>query len=276
MFPQPNSNDPALQGQTQFRLYTQILSPGDIYESEQSCHAIAIGPNSDLNNVNVIYFDPIPKSILDGAGLPVRDESMVGSLVVSPDRPFIGRIDVRMDAPGRYPITGQPGRILFAAADIVDPLWKDANGIAGDGYIYQAIYLDIIQYFQPPSSLTPQRSDRVYSYQYFDEGTDPLVNDAYLVIPAYGRKSGFFSFINRGITPHDVEIIGVNFATTSRTPSGAIQTSVYLGAMAVDGSDEYQYDSSVDGSFDLFALRVANYDQAEPFPTLIRLSDDPL
>ena len=56
-YPQPSADQYAIKGYQFFRLNTLLTSPGDIYQSQQSGHAFAIGPESDISNVNVAYFD---------------------------------------------------------------------------------------------------------------------------------------------------------------------------------------------------------------------------
>ena len=84
-YPQPDSNQYAIKGYQFFRLNTLLTSPGDIYESAQSGHSIAIGPESDLANINVAYFDD-------------QVETFMQRTTISPLRAFVGRIDARNDA----------------------------------------------------------------------------------------------------------------------------------------------------------------------------------
>jgi hypothetical protein len=183
MFPQPSSISPVLLGQQSFRLTTPIAGPGDIYESETGALAFAIGPNSDISSVLVTALDE-------------DDASGISQVTISPDRWYIGRTDSRVDS--LYNGSNRRGRILISLQDIYDPEYEPLGFGADDSITRVTPILDVIQYFVSPPALTPQRSDRNFQFQYLETpatvgGTD----SAWIVIPAYGRKSGFFSFRNQ-------------------------------------------------------------------------------
>lgn len=290
-FPQPNSNAAVTTGQDVFRINTQVMSPGDIFESEVGCHAVAIGPNSDLDTVNVIYLDPVPKYFVPVAAVqPTLDTSMMGQATISPDRPYIGRLDAQVET-ADYPLINRPGRILFAAGDIVvDPSFylPEAYEPTEDSLSFEPVYIDIIQYLTPPPSLIPQRSDKTYRYQYFPSALIKA-GSAWVVIPGYGRKSGSFVFKNASTAdPTDsvtVHVFGVKLSN-SNTPGVVGEAAVEIftsAALAVDDVANYVYDSSADGEWDVFYLVLEGYfggSDPQPlplaFPTTITLSDDPL
>ncbi len=168
-FPQPNSNDYATGGYKFFRLNTLLVSPGDMYESEQSGLALAVGPQSDIANVNVAYFDD-------------QVPDFMQFTQIAPTRAFVGRVDARNEA--KYSPAQRPGRIFLWSDDIYDPNFRPRGFSAvNDRIQFVAPRLDVIQYFDQPGTLGPARADKTYQFQnYIVSGT------LYIVVPFYGRK----------------------------------------------------------------------------------------
>jgi hypothetical protein len=219
--PQPNSIAPVLGGQQFFRLKTPLLSVGDIYESEVSGLGLALGPDSDIATVLVTYFD---------ANAP----TMLSQATISPDRALVGRIDARNET--QYPGPGsRRGRVLISVDDIYDARWLP-DGFNGDDAIqFETPVLDVIQYFVNAPSVAPPRSDRVFRYQYLQPPTNPG-GETFVVIPGYGRKSGYFTYYNlSGGAAITIKIYGVKMSTSSAPgPVGSFQlqlaTQVVLDA----------------------------------------------
>lgn len=262
-YPQPSSVDPVLGGQDHFRLITEVVSPGDIYESEVSALAFALGPNSDVATVLITYFDP-------------DATTMVGQAIISPDRDFVGRIDARNEAvyPGP-PSSGRRGRILFSLADIYDQRWRPDVFTADDQIAFEAPILDVIQYFTSEPSVESQRSDKAFRYQYFAIPTNPP-HSSWVVIPSWGRKSGFFTFKNLDAGEIvTATVYGVKLSTSaSPGPAGAFQKSLATSAIAAAGGTfTYPWKSSADGAWDYFAISLLNY-RGSAMPVTVTLSDD--
>lgn len=261
MFPQPSSVSPVLLGQQAFRLTTPIAGPGDIYESEVGALAFAIGPNSDMSSILVTAYDE-------------DDDSGVQQMIISPDRWFIGRTDARTEV--LYPGSNRKGRILISLQDIYDPDYTPL-AIAEDDAIERVTpILDVIQYFVSPTAFTPQRSDRKFQFQYLTPpSTLSSAKSTWVIIPAYGRKSGFFSFRNQD--PSETITVTVNGVqlSTSMPPGtrGAYEQSLYTKQIVNNGSDKYSYLSSTDGLWDLFIIQLQNY-RGNAMPITITLSDD--
>jgi len=258
-FPQPDSAAPVLGGKQFWRLQTLLSSPGDIYESQVGALGMVVGPDSDISSYLVTYYDQ-------------ESSTLVSQLIVSPDRDTIGRIDARNDQPYAAP-GSRKGRILISIADIYDPVVRPANYTNGEDAIeYETPIIDLIQYFVNPPSITPQRSDRGFGYQYL---RPPLVagKSSFLLIPGYGRKSGYFTFTNKdtGGNTVTVRVSGLKLATTN----GAAETSLSTNALAPNASAQFAYKSSANGLWDLFAIELDNY-HGNAMPVSITLSDDPL
>jgi hypothetical protein len=269
-YPQPSSTAPVLAGQDNFRLTTPLRSGGDIYESEVSAYGFAVGPNSDLASIAVTYFDENASSFTNQA-------------IITPDRNIVGRIDARNDS--TYPgATPRRGRILLSPNDIWDnnfePLGFD---VADDVIRFVAPVLDVIQYFTPAPSVTPPRSDREFRFQYYDLPNDLVDGITWVAIPAYGRKSGFFTFknIGNGIVTTNITVMGVKLsASASPGPIGAVQKVLFTDGLITGGTQTtYAFKSSADGVWDLLLIGLGGgagpgpYNGG-PFPTTVVLSDD--
>lgn len=268
-FPQPASTAPVLGGKQFFRLKTNLVSAGDIYESEASALGFVMGPDSDIGTVQIAYYD--------------EDEAAgsVTTAIISPDRHLIGRIDARNDV--AYPGAGsRKGRILISTTDIWDPTFRPVGFDVTDDVIeYETPLLDVIQYFVTPPSVMPPRSDRTFRYQYWKPPLDAADGITYIAIPAYGRKSGYFTFLNRdGINTITVSIDAVKLSTSASPGAvGSFAARLFTNDLLSNADDSYQYKASTDGLWDLFLVSLgkgAGFAYAgAAFPTAITLSDDP-
>lgn len=275
-FPQPPSQDALLNPlSNEFRLRTQLLSNGDLFESEVSAAAFVIGPDSDVSSIQVSYYDPLARYYTNDAGLPVAETSRMSSQIVSVERALVGSFAARMDTD--YPqMPGRKGRILLSNANTYLPGWLDAVDGEAARYLRIPPVFDVIQYFQQRPSLTSQRADKTYDFQY--TLTDPAGTPTFIVIPAWGRKSGFFTFLNRTGSAQDVRVDGVTYST-SNSPGvvGSRQEVLFTAAaLANNATTSYQYDQSADGAFDAIVIRISAWDLNEAFPISVLLSDDPL
>lgn len=258
-YPQPNANDASLNGAPFFRLNTLLSSPGDIYESEQGSAGLVIGPDSDVANVEVAYYDPqVPNNFMQFA-------------TISPQRGLMGTIAARNDA--RYAPSQRPGRFLFWIDDIYDPNFRPRSFNSGtDSIQFVAPRLDVLQYFAPQQSLGPGRSDKSFVFQnYIVSGT------LFIVVPYYGRKYCYVNFTNRDTTQQNTfGILGVNYCITQDgSPNPYHQESTIRSPAAVapnGGSVTVVVRASNQGMFDALVFSV---NAAGPAPLRIIVSDVP-
>lgn len=213
-YPQPEADQYAIQGSQFFRLLTPLASPGDIYESTQSGHAFAVGPQSDIANVNVGYFDGQVPTFLQ-------------STVISPTRAFVGRIDARNDA--EYDPAQRPGRILFWSDDLYDPNFRPRAAASTDTVTFVAPVLDVIEYFKPLASLSPGREDKEFVFQNYLLTSGAL----YIVVPYYGRKYCYIEFTNREVTGNTFGVSTVNYAITQDDSGNPYHQETVLRAPAI-------------------------------------------
>jgi hypothetical protein len=249
-----------------YRLTTPIVSSGDIYESEVSANAIVLGPQSDIARVRVTYFDPN------------QPTTLLSQAVISPDRSLTGlvpAVNTEQYVSSFTQSNPRKGRVLFSIDDYYDQRFRPATFDGNvDTIAFEAPNLDVIQYFKGLPSVVPQRSDRVFPYQYFK--TPTAGNSAWLIVPGYGRKSGFFTFNNLdGLNTVTMRLTGVKLQPTGLgSPAGAWQGALDNAALASNATRQYKYKSSTDGLWDLFCIELENYAGAA-FPLTITLSDDP-
>lgn len=269
-FPQPNADLYALAGADYFRLNTPLVSAGDLYESQQSCHALALGPESDISRVNVNFLDSQSPQALNG-------------LRIGPVRDFVGRVDA-LNNSALYLPSNRPGRVLIWPDEIYDPNYIPNSGFNPDFDVIQFItpQLDVIQYFKPPVSLQSQRVDKTFYFQDFPLPEGLALNNSYnLMIPYYGRRYAYISFTNwSNILPVgniDYEIVGVNFAIALTGVGGPFEKhgeTVLLATTAVNGGSQQVLivTAPQHGMFDMIRIRMQRTDaQINNGPTLLKV-----
>jgi hypothetical protein len=180
-------------------LLTPLTSPGDIYESEQSGHALALGPQSDVANINVAYFDD-------------QVPTFVNQTQIGPRRSFVGRIDARNT--DTYAPTNRPGRVFFWPADLYDPSYIPAfqGGGQPDQVTFITPIIDVIQYFSPQPSLVPARNDKTFRFTDvpFAIGGEGQ-REGWLIVPYWGRQSAAIRCSNFTSAEVDLKVRGVNY-----------------------------------------------------------------
>lgn len=265
-YPQPSSVLPVKNGQDFFRLTTPIVSSGDIYESEVSANAIVLGPDSDIARVQVTYYN--------------ADVSVgLSNAIVSPDRSLTGlvpAVNTEHYISSFSQSNPRKGRVLVSLDDYYNIRFRPALFAGGDEIQFETPTLDLIFYFKGLPSVIPQRSDRTFMYQYFKTPAAPGAGvSSWLVVPGYGRKSGYFTFQNLdGVNTVTVTVLGVKLQPTGLgTPAGGFTSQLDTNALITNASDQYVFNSSTAGLWDLFIVRFDGYAGAA-LPTTITLSDD--
>jgi hypothetical protein len=197
-YPQPIADT---AGRTQadfFRITTPLSSPGDIYESTMSSLAFGVGPESDIANVQLCYFDATKNT--------AANHTFMSFATVSPTRTFVGRLDANQSQ--NYTPADRKGRIFFWSDNIYDPNYRPSGFNPAINTIeFVAPVLDVIQYFQPAQSLQSARLDKQFQFLVF--------RSTFLVVPYYGRKYCYVDFTNRNATDSvPFSILGVNYVIT--------------------------------------------------------------
>jgi hypothetical protein len=260
-YPQSNSNLAVTSNSSIYRLSTPLASPGDIYESEVGATALSIGPDSDIQNVLVNYYD---EQVSSAAGF-------VNGFALSPQQPWVSPIAARMDV--RYPQVNRLGRILFSSLDAYDPSYRPTGFNADDDTLdFIPPQLDVIQYLTvPPSSISQRRRDKTYNYRFFG-AIAPHVN--WIIIPMYGRKSATFNYANWNDTDTvTLGALGVNYTVT---PNASEHLEVPFFDTGTVGPDNpgamLPFKFSTSGTHDAMVVRISG--STGPFPLRIVVSDD--
>lgn len=254
-FPQPDSDLYSLGGADFFRLFTPLASPGDMYESKVSGLGMALGPQSDIANVNVAYFDDQAPNFMQFAQ-------------ISQSRSFVGRLDANNGA--QYAPGNRPGRVLIWPEDLYDPNYRPRSAAGGDTVQFIAPQLDVIQYFNDPGTIVPSRVDKIYQFQNYI-----LVGTLFIVIPYYGRKYCYVNFTNRNATdPNTFGIIGVNYAITNDASSNPYHQETVLRAAAAVTAGSSVTVRITAGSQGMFDALVFSVNNNGPAPLRIVTSDE--
>jgi hypothetical protein len=256
-FPQPQATPYAVNNYGFFRLNTPLSSPGDIYESDQSGHAFCVGPNSDIANVNMAYFDD-------------QVPTFMQFMTISPTRSFAGLINARNEA--QFSPAQRPGRILFWSDDIYDPNFRPrAFNATTDAIQFVPPLLDVIQYFTPLASVVPARINKEFVFQNY---VVPSGGTLYIVVPYYGRRYAFVNFTNRNnVQNNTIGIIGVNYAITDDTSPNPFhqETTILVPTLvAPNASIRRIIRATADGMFDALVFSLTN---GGPAPLRIDVAD---
>jgi hypothetical protein len=244
-YPQPNSNQAVINGDTVFRLHTKLISAGDTYDSEQSGYAFAIGPDSDIANVNINYFDQT---------LPTR----MNQVTIGTGSPYVGLIQARLEEGALYQPQGVPGRIIFSPGDIV-PILLEVLGfpVPPENQVRVSPVLDIVQYLTPVTgSIVAPRNDRHYLFATGD--TTNLTNDVMIYeVPFYGRSYACISSFLATATTSSVstmKIEGLRFGYGISDVFDPNATTIYAtGNLATK-----EINAATDGFFDYLRITIGN------------------
>jgi hypothetical protein len=254
-YPQPDADKYALLGGDFFRLSTGLTSPGDMYESQQSAHAFAIGPDSDVSSVNIGYYDE-------------QYPTFLNQLQIGTTRSWVGRIDARNG--DKYAPSGRPGRILIWPDDIFDPSYIPIDFDANlDTLTFITPILEVIQYFQPQGSLEVKRNDKTYRIQ--EINFPPRT--ANIVIPYWGRKYASIRFTNLTAGEAIWGVIGVNYYINDQFK--ALETPLGGGAIVASGAQELVILGPPQGAFDALNIFVTASTDTGPTPIQVVVSDSP-
>jgi hypothetical protein len=243
-----------LGGQDHWRLFQQIESSGDIWEIDESLKGVAIGPESDVSEVFLSYYDS-------------AQPNSIQKLSVAVGNPFEGRLDALMGTP--YPSTGSNGRILVSLGDLIDNAYEPLNWDPGDPpitpadpIIYVPSFVDLFGYFDKKAEQARVRSNRKIL---FSVAASLPVNASavWYVVPCYGRRYGSVLVVNHDpstepVLSISVDLIGVRLAV-GKTVAGTNKAGeVPIGSAAgitQGNTGHIIWRSSRDGLFDLLVLK---------------------
>ncbi len=241
-YPQAQASQEILEGQTFFRLFTQLISSGDAYEMDASALAFCIGPQSDIARARVTYYDPTS---------PTKSSSFV----VSVDSPFIGRID-RLGSQV-YPVSGNPANILITPEDLVNNEWQPpAYNPANQLISFVKPNIDLQGFFTDPPVLPARRADftRKGQLTIIDDGGG--TGTTYLVLPYYRRKYASIKFLSSALAASAVDVVGVSFALGAPPFDAMEELIINAGVIAPTDTSAFEVRATQDGLFDYLSIQV--------------------
>lgn len=204
VFVQPNTDAYAIGGYSFLRLKQELASAGDIFESQQGAHALALGPDSDISEVTIAYLDT-----------QAPGGTFLSTMTLTPQRMFESLI-IAFNDTKQYAQSKAPGRILIWPTEIYDPTYLPADfSPNSDRLVFEPPVIDILQFFEPPAVLSSVRADKEYYYDILPFGVD----DCFVLIPFYGRRYASIVMHNSGDVTCGVTVSGVNFRISESAPS---------------------------------------------------------
>ena len=260
---QRQASQAVLNGQEFFRLFQELESGGDIFEIDTGTKALCVGPQSDLANYAVNFFD-------------FQAPDNIDEVNVSIFNPVIGRLDALLAT--KYPTaSGLPALILLTPRDLVDNGWLPSDFVVpvppffvGDRIAVRVIpRVDIFSYLSNPAALAPQRDDRLHQFPFTTTLASP--QRFYYILPYYGRRYGEFSFANLSgggaSQTYTIIVTGINLMpgiqdAVSDTPgaSKSIETTLFGGPIVVPPGSRSNLviKASDEGMFDLISISLTN------------------
>ena len=237
------------QGQEIYRFKRAVKTTGFGVEFDVSTKAIVVGPESDFAEYRVVYFDPTRQLLATLA-------------TITPSRPFIGRLDSRMDIQPSglttKTATGKPipqtGRLVVVPENDFDI--TAFTNLGGEGVIKDPI-ADLIGYTSDvalvPEGRSNFRLDTAIKIGLGEEITH--------YIPSYGRRA--ISFANRipGGSPIEVSLLGFSF--TNRNETAGVGT-VIDGIANQAGFVTAHYESTSKGGYDYIGVRISGIAANDP------------
>ncbi len=237
-YPQQDADQAVVKGADLFRLNTLLASPGDIYESSQGALAMALGPDSDIAEVNISYYD---------AQQPLG----INNVVLSTTRSMVGKIDVN-NTPAAYLPANRPGKILIAPANLWNPDFLPGEfDETHDTQILETPRLDVIQYFHDQPSLVPQRRDKTYTFQSVAVPAFAAAR-AYVTVPFYGRKYANITVVMPGGNTQGGFITVYGHTLTIGDQSGAGTPVISQILASKDQVAQFPYNYQLNGGATLY------------------------
>jgi hypothetical protein len=230
--PQTQASSQVLRGQEYWRLKEELTHAGQIFEVDNSAKAIAIGPESDIHEAIVAYYDPDKTPSLVELG-----NITVGS-------PWIGRLDALLAE--TYTTADELARLFVYAKPNVVSVFTVA---AGKIRVINPV-LDLFVYTAEPEQVPMERAVRRITTVAWGTG-----GHAYIYAPFYGRRLCSVNLRNgAGDLNGALTLEAIRFAT----PIVNIQRQVDVDAFAGVAGETVRLDFSTDddGPYDLVRLHI--------------------
>jgi hypothetical protein len=234
--------------QEYFRLTQELQSGGDIFEIESGVKALVLGPESDVSDLLVTFFDK-------------QSPTNVNQVVISSRSPFIGRVDVLLAT--QIPSAQTQARIQVSVRDLVDNTFLPYTFSQDDDFFAARIKprIDLLSYFSNPGLLPQGRADRQYFFPFISTAAPPSA--AWYALPYYGRRYAHLSLTNQhaaAATTYTLQVFGINFSAGAAQGGGGKWAQTLLDTLtAVQfATDNGVVLAATAGMFDMLALRMTN------------------
>lgn len=236
-------------GQEFFRLNQMLQSSGDVFELDSSIKALALGPESDVADIVVDFFDQ-------------QQPTNIGQVIISPQSPFIGRLDALLAT--QIPSSTTQARIQATTRDLVDngyfPRSFDNEGLNQDLFIARVRpSIDLLAYLSDPAFLPPGRADRVHLFPYLQTST--VTGVGWVIVPFYGRRYASIALVNLHATvTYSMTVFGATLSVGTTSPGGLSKQGEFpIGGatVAAPGVTANKVITAADGLYDLLEVRVA-------------------
>lgn len=237
-----------LNGQEYFRIKQELESGGDIFEIDSSVKALVIGPESDVSDLLVTFYDQ-------------QSNLKIGETIISAATPFIGRVDSFLSTV--FPGTGLPARIQVSVRDIIDNTTVPQQIVTPEVISRPKPLIDLLAYFDIPASLPLGRADKSYLYPF---GTvTNLAGPNLYIVPMYGRRYASVMFQNWGVPSYNITVykvmnsIGAVGLPTSGTVGGSKALCEQMDTALVAGNASYSetFTYCDEGLYDLLIVDLA-------------------
>jgi hypothetical protein len=246
-----------LSGAGFYRLFDDDPVLGRLYEIQQSCRALVIGPESDFDQYDVYYLDPIAPHQIQRA-------------ILTPDRPWVAPVNV--DLVGGYP-SEVPGKPSIPGGIFVTPSNQFATFVPGASPPYPnrlqvSARVDILAYTGTLPPILPKRARRLLQATVGLSGT----GENPLYFPVYGRRSYdvFVGFPVGGAPANsvDVTINGIVLGVSEGDYAPIELMSATTISTAGTPRLKFYYDVETSGSlgrFDLLEVILDNTNVLDPW-----------
>lgn len=223
---QPSSALDVMGSDEFYRIHQAVSSAGDIFEIDSSTHAIYLGPESDVSEVQLVYFD-------SQAGT-----RKMNTASISAGGPFVNRVDSLLDQ--EYPSIGQQARILAYPEDIIEPAYVRPNPTQPINRQFNVIpYIDLICALKAVPAIPTVRPDRTFRYKVPVDKSNGIGSGGTtdLVIPMYGRRFASIYIITPATFPHITTVYQATLEPGVSSPARSLGSiNIFSGSVPATAS----------------------------------------
>ncbi|MDX1421488.1 MAG: hypothetical protein R3322_00020 [Kiloniellales bacterium] len=227
---------------------TLIETSGDLYTADSSLRAIALGPNSDVAQVQLTYID-------------ANNRLRSGSIILDARKALVGRLDALLTQ--QYS-SGQRGQLFITLLDWMPPAGFQPNDFLANDFLSMITpRLDLLGYLKEQPTYISARADAVWEFDTVQNAPGAPAPQTWYGVPAYGRRTldvGFKLIDNDLAMPDaDITVFGINFTSTYEadfTDTGYQQEQLAQQLTIVPGDGVDFHLEAEAGGWDYYLFRV--------------------